>query len=292
MRRSIAAAMLLLTVFWSGVARAEAGYKIYTAAGQRLTVAGLARQTAKYDIILFGEYHDNAVLHRLELELLQSLFARQPKLTLSLEMFERDVQGQLDAYLAGRAGETEFLAAARPWRNYRQDYRPLLEFAKEHALPVLASNIPRTLAAHVVRNGSLAGLAPEQAAHLPQTHSAPPGEYRDRFLAEMGRLEGMQVQPDQLDGYYQAQCLKDDTMAESIQRHFQLQRRRIFHVQGDFHGRRRLGVAEKLQQLDPALKILVITPVYVRDFASVKDKVRQCRNDGDILVAVREKQAE
>src|SRR5690349_22509367 len=46
------------------------------------------------------------------------------------EMFERDVQPALDAYLAGRLSEKDFRAQSRPWGNYDTAYRPLIERAK------------------------------------------------------------------------------------------------------------------------------------------------------------------
>jgi len=74
--------------------------------------------------------------------------------TLALEMFERDVQDILDEYLTGLIGEQHFKDASRPWRNYIKDYRPLVEFARENKLAVLASNAPRRYVNRVGRLGA------------------------------------------------------------------------------------------------------------------------------------------
>ena len=79
----------------------------------------------------------------------QDLLERDSSLVLALEMFERDVQDTLDAYLKGEIPEDEFLEQARPWPNYLEDYRPLIEFAKSKGIPVIAANIPRRAAAAV-----------------------------------------------------------------------------------------------------------------------------------------------
>lgn len=291
-QRILLSAVLLLSLSGGSLAQAAPGeYKLIHYEGSAQSIVTAARLLSRSDVILFGEYHDNTVLHQLELELLQSLIAVRPELTLSLEMFERDVQPQLDAYLAGTVSEQDFLLAARPWPNYRSDYRPLVEFAKAQALPVLAANIPRPLAAQLARSGSLDGIAPEQAVYLPQRHSAPPGEYRDRFFAQMNSMRSMRVSSEQLESYYRAQCLKDDTMAESIVNHLQAHPGRgVLHVQGDFHSRYRLGVAEKLRQLNPELKVLVIAPVYVPDFKpdTVETALRHNRDDGDYLLLIRQ----
>ena len=70
-----------------------------------------------YDIIFLGEVHDSREIHEAELSILA-------------ELAERDVQDVLDDYLEGNISEDEFLESARPWQNYHQDYRPLVELAK------------------------------------------------------------------------------------------------------------------------------------------------------------------
>lgn len=281
-------AMIFFITIPAAAQASPAEYQIYTAGGQKIISEDLGRIIDKYDVIIFGEYHDHALLHRLEAGLLHSAYARQNKLAVSLEMFERDVQSQLNGYLAGELTETEFLDRSRPWKNYRDAYRPLVEFAKTHSLPVIAANIPRTMAAHYARTGSLKGIEPEMAVYLPQLHSAPEGEYRRNFMAYMSSGQ-MPVTKDKLEDYYKAQCLKDDTMAESIAgfiRHNPGYK--VIHYQGDFHSRQRLGVAEKLQLLQPELKVAVITPVYAGDLSDLPDLLRQHRQAGDVIIFLKQ----
>ncbi len=290
--RHIITAMLMLTLLSGGTHAKAMDYQVYRNTGQKLTTMEAADLSAAYDVIVFGEYHDNDVLHQLELELLQGLFAVQPRLTVSLEMFERDVQVNLDAYLAGRTSEQEFLDTSRPWKNYREAYRPLVEFAKQHSLPVLAANVPRPLAAHVARTGSVAGIPTDKAVYLPRKHVADKGEYREKFIAYMSNsnMAGMRFDSDRLENFYKAQCLKDDAMAESISDHLRQQPgRTVIHYQGDFHSRQRLGVVEKLQRLNPEVKILVIAPVYAEDLDKLGSSLQENQTAGDILVFVRAK---
>ncbi|QDR78992.1 ChaN family lipoprotein [Sporomusa termitida] len=279
---------MLLLAGANGAHAGQAACQIYTAGGQQVTGEALAALINHYDVLAFGEYHDDAVLHALELELLQQAFKKQPQLAISLEMFERDVQEYLDEYLSGRITEQEFLARSRPWKNYQEAYRPLVEFAGVNSLPVIAANIPRALAAQYAQTGSLADVPAAAGRYLPQVHLAPAGEYRQRFMAymtEAATRARMPVAPDKLDNYYKAQCLKDDTMAESIVNFLQLHPDfKIIHYQGDFHSRGRLGVVEKLQLLNPALKVAVITPVYTTNREELPELLVQYRNAGDILV--------
>src|SRR4029079_19218104 len=87
------------------------------------------------DVVLVGEQHDDANTHRLELAVLEGLARRNISVTLSLEMFERDVQGTLDTYMSVCSAEDEFLKTSRPWPRYGTDYRPLVEFARAHHWP-------------------------------------------------------------------------------------------------------------------------------------------------------------
>ncbi len=54
-----------------------------------------------YNVIFFGEDHDSRTDHDGELTILTGLAERDSNLVLALEMFERDVQDTLNAYLKG-----------------------------------------------------------------------------------------------------------------------------------------------------------------------------------------------
>src|SRR4030043_1541381 len=84
-----------------------------------------------YRVIFTGEEHGSRVFHNAELTILKGLAERDSNLVLALEMFERDVQDILDAYLKGKITEKKFLKQARPLPTSPKDYRPLIEFAKK-----------------------------------------------------------------------------------------------------------------------------------------------------------------
>lgn len=258
---------LALTLLCAGLAAQE--YRFVSAKnGKDVTLEKLAAKLQKYDFVFFGEWHGNAAIHQAENALLAALYARDPRLMVSFEMFERDVQSNLDVYLKGDIEEAEFLAAARPWPNYATDYRPLVDFAKEHGLVCVAANVPRYLAGKAARSG--AGfeetLSEEERTFLALQVSAPPGAYRDNFLLTM-QANGMHGDADNADLYerlYYAQCVKDDTMAESIlQYRDRWPKQRIIHFNGDFHSREFLGTVERVKARQPKLKIAVISPLSV-----------------------------
>lgn len=233
--------------------------------GKELTAAQLAQKLAKYDVVFFGEYHDQSEIHKSEIDLLEALHKiKGEKLVLSMEMFEVDNQEKLDSFLAGQLNEADFMATSRPWPNYQTDYAPLVNFAKEQNMPVVAANVPRFLAAHVAQNNaSAAGIEEQYKKWLPKATYAPEGAYKDKFYAQMNSPEApMKMPPARLAAVYAAQCLKDDKMAESIAAFADAyQNMQILHINGCFHSDAHLGTAQKLEALRPELKVAVITPL-------------------------------
>ena len=233
--------------------------------GKDLNAAQLAQRLQKYDIVFFGEFHDQGEIHQSEIDLLQAMHKlKGAKLALSMEMFEADNQVKLDKFLAGALSEEDFLATARPWPNYRTDYAPLVNFAKEQNMPVVAANVPRFLAAHVAKNNaSTAGVEARYQQWLPKHTYALEGAYKDKFYAQMNSPEApMKMPPARLAAVYAAQCLKDDKMAESIAAFSDAhQKMQVLHINGCFHSDGHLGTAQKLEALRPKLKVAVITPL-------------------------------
>jgi uncharacterized iron-regulated protein len=211
---------------------------------------------ARADVVFLGEQHDDPNTHRLELAVLEGLTRRRVPLVLALEMFERDVQPVLDQYLAGKITEEQFLAGSRPWPRYASDYRPLIEFAKSHQLPVIASNVPRRIASDVSKTGLsvVDGLGADRAFAARDIHCPAIGAYYERFLEAMNGgghppTGGESTAADtraKADRFYFAQCLKDETMAESIadgwQKHYG-RRATVVHVNGSFHSDYAQGAA-------------------------------------------------
>lgn len=241
--------------------------------GAPSTLDAAVQELADADVVFFGEQHDDRNAHALERALLERLYAQSPRLTLSLEMFERDVQGVLDEYLRGYITETHLLQSARPWPNYKADYRPLIEFCKEHQLPVVAANAPRRYVNIVSRKGqtALAELPKSSRAYLaplPYSMTLPP-EYDRQLTGIFGGSHDTDSskptpapQPGMPDPALlkQAQGLWDATMADSIARALRANRgRRIFQVNGAMHSDNGFGIAARLHALNPHLRIKIVT---------------------------------
>ena len=236
-------------------------------------VAALARA----DIVFLGEMHDDPGTHALQRAVLEGLARRRDRVVLSLEMFERDVQPALDAYLAGERDEAAFLADARPWPNYGTDYRPLVTFAMTQGWPVVAANVPRRLAQVVSRGGlgALDTIPIADLAFIARERSCPRDAYWDRFRAAMGDMGGHGAGGDagtMIERFYGAQCIKDETMAESNVRAHEAAGRGslVVHVNGAFHSDYRLGTAARVRRrLGDGVRMAVVRFVPSDDLDAV-----------------------
>ncbi|HRY84811.1 MAG TPA: ChaN family lipoprotein [Candidatus Cloacimonadota bacterium] len=265
--------MIISTLILASQLMAENYRIISTKNGKDVSIRSWAKELAKSDVVFFGEKHDDPTLHSLQRQLLPVLHKQQKRLIVSFEMFERDVQSVIDAYLKDELTEAEFLQQSRPWGNYDPDYRSLLEYAKRENLKVLAANIPREYASRVVRSGTefLESLSPEEQKLMAKEISAPAGTYKESFLQTMGLVtaHGMPGDANVMDRLFYAQCMKDDTMAESIKLALEANpKHKVIHFNGDFHSRSYLGTVERLKNRLPKLRIKLISYEFSPDIAS------------------------
>lgn len=255
-------------------------HRVYDSRKKRMVdFETMLSQLVREEVVFLGEQHDDPGTHRLQLAVLEGLDRRREgQLLLSLEMFERDVQPVLNSYLAGQLGEEEFLGGSRPWGNYRADYRPMVEYARERGWPVLAANVPRPVAQAVSRGG-LGVLDTAQSisrAHAASDILCPRDDYWKRFSETMGDMggHGMQLSREQLDAmvwrFYEAQCIKDETMAESIVNEIASRGLPVVHANGAFHSNYHLGTVARVKRRLPRARISVVTFVPVSDLDAVR----------------------
>lgn len=253
---------------------------IDTHAGGEVGFPAVVERAAGAEIVYFGELHNDAGTHHLQLALLRAVAERRGQVILSLEMFERDTQPLLDDYLAGRIDEAAFLAAARPWPNYATDYRPLVEFARSRGWPVLAANVPRPLAARVARGGLavLDSLPAAERALAARQFSCPRDQYHTRFAETMGAHPG--VDEAMIMRFYEAQCIKDETMAESITATLEEHPGAlVLHMNGSFHSDYGDGVPARVTRRRPGSRTLILSGIPAAEPTPPPDTEHRARAD-------------
>lgn len=243
-------------------------YYLYTVKGKEVNYKKMMKELVEADIVLFGEFHNNPICHWLQLEVTKDLFdVKQEKLVLGAEMFERDNQLLLDEYLSGFHAESKFEADARLWKNYKTDYQPLVNFAKENKLAFIGTNIPRRYASLVYKEGfeGLEKLSPEAKklfAKLPVDYD-PELECYKSMMAQGPAGHTNENLP-------KAQAIKDATMAESILNNWK-SGQLFLHYNGAYHSDNYESIVWYLKKAKPNLKIATITAVEFNDLAEVND---------------------
>lgn len=247
---------------------------VSTRSDQVVSVAAAADELVRADVVVFGEDHEAGPVHRMHHELLAALHARRPELVIAMEMFERDVQQQVLLYLNGLTDEGDFRASARPWPNYASDYRPVIEFARQHRLVVLAANAPRSLAKQAAEKGVASVLGDVNVA---RETSAPEDEYYDAFVEAMHGHVGAEGD-GAMQRLYAAQCLKDDTMAETIADHLRAaakdvladptKRPLVVLICGRMHSDYGRGVVARIKSRLPGADVRVLSSEVVADLSA------------------------
>lgn len=296
MKVSIVFAVMVAAVlipFFSVVSRAqvpfsERQFSAFDSKGKPVTIAEIVDSMAAADIVFLGEQHDDAVAHAVQFELFRRAVAEysaRRKVVLSMEMFERDVQTMIDEYLAGYITENHLMLSSRPWGNYKTDYRPLVELAKEKRLEVVAANAPRRYVNMVSRGGrsTLDSLSREVKKNwLPPLPYAEASEaYAKKFKALMGPSAEAQMG---LDNILSSQSLWDASMAYWASRALKQNKGGlVIHLNGAFHTEGRLGTVEHLLKYRPGTRVIVVTIRTEDDFTSFRPDTHSGIGDFVIL---------
>lgn len=171
---------------------------------------------AKKQVIFIGEIHTRYDHHLTQLEIIQRLHAIHPDLAIGMEIFQQPFQAHLDKYVRGELDEREMLRLTEYYVRWRYDYRlyaPILRYARENSIPVIALNVPMELSRKVSRSG-LDSLTEAERAQLPEDIDRTDEDYENRLREIFNQHSGGQA--EDFDNFLTAQLLWDEGMAQSI----------------------------------------------------------------------------
>jgi uncharacterized iron-regulated protein len=169
---------------------------------------------AERQVIFVGERHDRYEDHLVQLAILQGLRARGKDLAIGMEAFQQPYQAHLDDYVAGRIDEETMLRRTQYFTRWRFDYRlyrPILRFARDHGVPIIALNLESELTEKVGEVG-IAGLDAAERARLPDSIARDDGAYRERLEAAF-RAHPMLADRKEFEHFLEVQLLWDEGMA-------------------------------------------------------------------------------
>jgi len=259
-------------------------YSLYDSEGKNVKYDKMIEKISAADVVFFGELHDNPIAHWLEYEVTADLYnVAGDRLVLGAEMFEADNQLLLDEYLGSEYEADKFEAEVKLWKNYKTDYKPLVEFARKNSLPFIATNVPRRYASMVSRGGfeeldSLSSEAKKFLAPLPVSYDPELKCYKD--MMSMPGMPGMGARPN--PNFPRAQAIKDATMAHFIA--VNLPAGKIFiHYNGAYHSDNYLGIIHYLKLYMPGIKVATISTVLQED---ISDLEQENKGLADFIVVI------
>lgn len=175
---------------------------------------------ARHDIAYLGEEHHNPYHIQAALKVLDQLAADGIEPTIGMEMFGWDGQPALDDYVATTQPVTnEFLEQVRwkqNWGGAFEDYAPLVMFARDRRLSVLAMNPPKPLVRRVVKLGL--DQARQESEWAPwgilQEDIVDDPAYRGRIMDQLKRCHG--GTEEHFRTMYEASMVRDEGMARTL----------------------------------------------------------------------------
>jgi uncharacterized iron-regulated protein len=179
-----------------------------------LNLESLIPVLAEKRVVLIGETHDRLDHHLTQLEIIRGLHAIHPELAIGMEAFQQPFQRHLDDYVAGRLGERELLRETEYYRRWRFDFRlyqPILRYARENRLPLVALNLPTELTRKVGREG-IDGLSDEERAQIPDEIDRSDAAYQSRL--EEVFAQHPQRSNQSFERFVEVQLLWDEGMAK------------------------------------------------------------------------------
>ncbi|MDO4727575.1 MAG: ChaN family lipoprotein [Bacteroidota bacterium] len=245
-------------------------YQIFNSKGKKITYAKMTKELQKYEVILFGELHNEPIAHWLQIKIVKDFHKAKHHFAIGLEMMERDVQPYLDDYLKGDITQKQFDSLGRLWHNYTTDYKPIVDYAKENKISVIASNIPRRYARKVYKYGlealdSLPDADKKWIAPLPIKYDSELSQYKN--MLKMNVHAG--------ENFPKAQAIKDATMGYSIVEQLE-NNQKIIHLHGAYHSDFYQGIYWYVKQQRPEVKIAVISTVLQEQLQSIdKDSLKK-----------------
>lgn len=257
-----------------------AAYKIFTGEGKSADWNDLVKKASKADVVYFGELHNNAVAHWLQLVLAKELANKTDnKLAIGFEMFESDNQRTLDEYFADMISQKNFEAEVRLWPNYKTDYKPVIEWAKSNKIRAVATNVPRRYANLVYRKGleALNGLTDEAKKDI-----APLPISFDINLTGYNAMVDNSTPGHANENLPKAQAIKDATMAHFISQNL-IDKGIFLHINGAYHSDNKEGILWYLNKLKPELKQFTISTVSQENIDKLDE---EHNNKADFIIAV------
>ncbi len=210
-------------------------------------------------VVFVGEQHDRYDHHLTQLEIIRRLHHHDPRLAIGMEAFQQPFQSYLDAYLSGELSEEELLRNTEYYSRWRYDFRlyaPILRYAREQRVPVVALNLPEELTRKVGRGG-LDSLAEQERVQLPAEIDRSDGDYEQRLSEIFDRHPNHNGQS--FEHFLEVQLLWDEGMAERAAEYLKSHpEQRMVVLAGGGHLAYASGIPDRLLRRQPVSSAIIL----------------------------------
>lgn len=168
----------------------------------------------KKRVVFVGETHNNYAHHLSQLEIIKGIHQAYPELAIGMEMFQKPFQTHLDSFIAGDLSEQQLLRHSEWFDRWSYDYRlyrPILSYARQHKIPVLALNASREIKNRISKVG-ISGLNEQERAQVPAELDRSDEDYIARLRTIFHQHPGSEKRD--FEHFLDVQLLWDEGMAE------------------------------------------------------------------------------
>ena len=247
--------VITLSLFWGCAVKSDTVLikDTSTAVGPDTIISAKTGNTVTFDelmndlnssqIVFIGERHTNPSHHATQLKIIEAVFKNRPSMKVGMEMFDRSYQPVLDLWSGGLLEEEIFLRKVHWYANWRFDfalYRNIFLFIKENRIKILALNIPFHIPSRI-RVGGIDNLADDDKQYLPKEIDTSNTAHRN-YAEEVFHRHHFKSNV-KFDDFYMAQCVWDESMAESIASN--LGNKTIVVLAGNGHIQYKYGIPDR-----------------------------------------------
>jgi uncharacterized iron-regulated protein len=225
-----------------------------------MDVDALVDRLADKRVVFVGETHDRYEDHLNQLAVIRGLHEQGKGIAIGMEFFQQPFQEHLDAFVAGEIDEKEMLRRTDYFERWRYDYRlyrPILRYARDNGIPIIALNLERELT-EKVGDGGIESLTEAERARIPAEIDRDDQAYRERIKTVFDHHPA--AENANFEHFLEVQLLWDEGMAERAARYLQEHPERTLVVlAGSGHLEYGQGIPKRLLRRMPVDSAIVVS---------------------------------
>lgn len=211
--------------------------------------------------IFIGESHDRISHHLNQLEIIKRIHAVDPNIAIGLEFFQQPFQAHMDEYINGTIDEREFLNKTEYFSRWRIDYRhyrPIIQYAKEHSIPLLALDMLEEIQRKVGLKG-VDSLTEDEKKHLPDKIDRSNEKYREFLESIYKRHPAPATDNKTFDNFIDVQLVRDETMAQNAVNYYNKHpEKRMIILAGGGHLIYGYGIPQRVTRRLPNIESAIV----------------------------------